>query len=231
MKTEYTVNAAHTSRLCAAFIRILVFLTVSFICAAAICTECSAESLTDPGLWQGEPVHIIEDKNVIYLENSGSAYITLDAENMASFFICCDAGNYAGKGTGSITVQCMNDAGETVFTFEGGAVSDDGRFRHYTLGNDDMFAGLPENTASVRVILVSNSQGDGPYFRDLSAVFSSTSAYDTSISEWSVSESVGLVEVKVTRADYWVMVLFVSAVAFIMYGVKVYLDKVKSKKL
>ncbi|MDE7234012.1 MAG: hypothetical protein K2N29_03025, partial [Ruminiclostridium sp.] len=99
----------------------------------------------------------------------------------------------------------------------------------YRLGDEKAYARLPEHTESVRVTLVFES-GKSPYFRNLTLYLDNMKTIETSTPEWNVSGKLQLVQVGVTKAQYWSWVVIIAAVPILMYVTKKQIDRAKKIK-
>lgn len=89
----------------------------------------------------------------------------------------------------------------------------DGKFRRLSFGREDMYAGLPENVKMMHIDI--HSENDTAYMRNLYMTSSDTAARDMSLDEWEIHE-MDNINAQTSRADHWIMVGFVFAVALIM---------------
>lgn len=182
--------------------------------------------------WEGAALEYDPDHGTLsFREGSGgqAAQITFPAGDARGFWFYADAGNFENAGVGNLLVELLDKNGDVLERYETEKTAGDGSFHRYRLGDETAYARLPEHTESVRVTLVFES-GKSPYFRNLALYLDNMKTIETSTPAWNVSGKLQLVQVGVTKAQYWSWVVIIAAVPILMYVTKKQIDRAKKIK-
>lgn len=182
--------------------------------------------------WEGAALEYDPDHGTLsFREGSGgqAAQITFPAEDARGFWFYADVGNFENAGVGNLLVELLDENGNVLERYETEKTAGDGSFHRYRLGDETAYARLPEHTESVRVTLVFES-GRSPYFRNLALYLDNMKTIETSTPAWNVSGKLQLVQVGVTKAQYWSWVVIIAAVPILMYVTKKQIDRAKKIK-
>lgn len=182
--------------------------------------------------WEGAALEYNPDHGTLSFreENGGqTARIAFPAEDARGFWFYADLGNFENAGAGKLLVELLDENENVLERYETEKTAGDGSFHRYRLGSEEAYARLPEHTASVRVTLVFES-GKSPYFRNLALYLDNMKTIETSAPEWNVSGKLQLVQVGVTKAQYWSWVVIIAAVPILMYITKKQIDRAKKIK-
>ncbi len=181
---------------------------------------------------------IYQPEQRIYALTQGETYST-ELPVSEGLYVSVITGGYesaSGNGSGDnginsgceLRVECFDsDGNEITPAYSMAAVPADGAFYSMSIGKDDKYSGLPENTAKVRFTITAS--GNRQYLKSLSIISSDMKARDLSVREWEYHR-LNNINANTTSAGYWIMVVFVFAVALIMFGVRKYRDKIRSRK-
>lgn len=182
--------------------------------------------------WEGAALEYDPDHGTLsFREGSGgqAARITFPAGDARGFWFYADMGNFENAGVGNLLVELLDENGDVLERYETEKTAGDGSFHRYRLGDETAYARLPEHTESVRVTLVFES-GKSPYFRNLALYLDSMKTIETSTPEWNVSGKLELVQVGVTKAQYWSWVVIIAAVPILMYVTRKWMERAKKIK-
>ncbi len=181
---------------------------------------------------------VYQPEQQIFRLTKGETYsVELSADRGLYLFIT--VGGYesgSGSGAGDNGINCGCEIIPECFDKDGNIIAPayaklftpaDGTFSRYRIGADDKYSGLPEGTEKIRLTI--NAVGDRQYIRALEIHTSDTKAMDLSLREWE-SHKLGNINSETTRADYWIMVGFVVAVAAVMIIVRKARDNSRKKK-
>lgn len=218
-------------RTAAALGAFLAFLILSVSVFAADERE-NLLSMYQAAKWEGAALEYNPDHGTLSFrdEQGGqAAQITFPAENTRGFWFYADVGNFENAGIGNLIVELLNENGDVLEHYETEKTSGDGSFHRYRLGDEEAYARLPEHTESVRITLVFES-GKSPYFRNLALYLDNMKTIETSTPEWNVSGKLQLVQVGVTKVQYWSWVVIIAAVPILMFVTKKQIDRAKKIK-
>ncbi len=181
---------------------------------------------------------VYQPEQQIFRLTKGETYsVELSADRGLYFFVTV-GGYESANGSGSadngircgceIRLDCYDSEGEvitpvydTIFT------EADGVFCRWSIGSDDMYSGLPENTKKVRLTIKADAERQ--YIKALEMHTSDTVALNKTLREWE-SHKLGNINAQTTLADYWIMVGFVAAVAAVMIVFRKIRDSIRNKK-
>ena len=117
----------------------------------------------------------------------------------------------------TVDMKLFDENGEQVISPELGSavliIPADGAFHRWSIGSEDMYAGLPENVK--RVCLTVSGMNDTAYIRSLYLGSSDTKARDMSALKWEVHD-VGNIDANTGTAQRIIMIGFICAVAAVM---------------
>lgn len=179
--------------------------------------------------WEGAVLEYDPDHGTLsFREEQGgqAARITFPAGDARGFRFYADVGNFENAGVGNLLVELLDENGDVLERYETEKTAGDGSFHRYRLGDEAAYARLPERTESVRITLVFEG-GKSPYFRNLALYLDNMKTIETCTPEWNVSGKLELVQVGVTKAQYWSWVVIVAAVPILMYVTKKQIDRAK----
>lgn len=182
--------------------------------------------------WTGDPLESDPAHETIAFSGDGagkSAELAFPVGNARSFWFYADLGNYENAGVGFVSVELLDGNGDVLERYETEKTAGDGSFHRYALGNEDVYARLPEGTESLRVALAFES-GKTPYFRNLALYLDNMKAVETTAPAWSVSGKLTSVQVGVTETQYWSWVFLIAAVPVLMYGTRKWLERSRKIK-
>ncbi len=182
--------------------------------------------------WEGAALEYDPDHGTLsFREEQGgqAARIAFPAGDARGFWFYADVGNFENAGVGNLLVELLDENGDILERYETEKTAGDGSFHRYRLGDEAAYARLPERTESVRVTLVFES-GKSPYFRNLALYLDNMKTIETSTPEWNVSGKLQLVQVGVTKAQYWSWVVIIAAVPILMYVTRKWMERAKKIK-
>lgn len=182
--------------------------------------------------WEGAPLEYDPDHETLsFLGNSEaeSASVTVPTEGARGFWFYADLGNFENGGVGYLTVELLNADGEAIEQYKTEKTAGDGSFHRYSLGSEETYARIPENAEALRLSFHHES-GKTPYLRNLGLYLDSMKTVDSSAPEWSVSGKLRLVQVGVTKAQYWSWVFLIAAVPILMFATRKMMDRAKKIK-
>lgn len=208
----------------------LLFTAVFFMTVSASAEEANLLSDYKNTVWDGTGLIYNETHGTLTLKEKGKASVTFDTGDNKAIWVYTDMGNYQGKGTGNITLDFLDKEGNVIHTTSTEKDDSNGSFKRYSYGDDELFAPIPENSASVRYSL-SFTEGEGsPYFRNLSLVMSGTAPRSEEEAGWIVSGNLNVVQVKVSTSEHIFFIVLIFLIALAMFGVKKIMDRLKKKK-
>lgn len=182
--------------------------------------------------WEGAPLEYDPDHGTLSFSEEAapqSAFVTLSTEGARGFWFYADLGNFENGGVGYLTVELLDADGEALERYATEKTAGDGSFHRYSLGDEAAYARLPEHTESVRVTLVFES-GKSPYFRNLALTLDNMKTIETSTPEWSVTGKLQLVQVGVTKAQYWSWVFLIVAIPLLMFATRKLMERARKIK-
>ncbi len=220
--------------------KLLFSLLLSILAAALLSPNASAWSENENLLenyqslpWEGSDLEYDPEHKTLYFSKEaeetkdalgGSCFDTIDlpADGARGIWFYVDFGNYENRGTSCVSVHFIGENGEIFESHTTEKDIGDGYFRRYQLGTESEYAAIPENTEAVRVeIRLEN--GETPYFRNFSLMLSSEK---TAVPpKWTVSGKLQLVQVNVTRVQYWGWVAMILLVPIMLFAVRRTTDK------
>lgn len=207
-----------------------LFMAIFFMTVSASAEEANLLSDYKNTVWDGTGLIYNETHETLALKEKGTASVTFDVGDNKGIWVYTDMGNYQGKGTGSITLDFLDSEGNTVYTTSSEKDNSNGSFKRYSYGDDELFAPIPEGSASVRYS-VSFTEGEGsPYFRNFSLVMSGTAPRSEENPTWLVSGNLNVVQVKVTTSEHIFFIVLIFLVALALFGIRKITDRIKKKK-
>lgn len=178
--------------------------------------------------WEGAPLGYDADHAALFFlgEPAETAQIDFPVGDARGFLFYADLGNFENAGIGYLTLELLDGSGAVLERYETEKTAGDGSFHRYRLGSESAYARLPENTESVRIGLVFEN-GKTPYFRNPALYLDNMKTIETSMPEWSVSGKLQLVQIGVTKTQYWSWVLMIAAVPVLMFVTRKWMDRAK----
>ena len=200
------------------------------VCSLAVCASAQAASfeLTENTMSQLSPelLEYMPEQRFFHFLNSGS--VSAEIPVSGGIYLYITAGGYHSPANG-VTDNGINRVCVVKLTFfdendevvvmpfnNSDAVINipaDGMFHRWSIGNDAMYAGLPDNVK--RAVLTVSAENDTAYIKSMYIGSSDTTARDMSALEWTVND-MGSINAQTSRADFLIMLGFVCAVAVIM---------------
>ena len=213
-----------------AFVTMLISLLVFTFTA---CAEHDVNLMSDYHslLWEGDTLYYNKDHGTVCFGNEKeTAFISFPTEDASGFWFYADIGNQYNKGSGYVDVTFLDSDNNKIKSFVTDKIGGNGSFNRYQLGSSKEYVKVPENAEKVRITLGFENGEQSPYFRNLSLILSNSRTINADISDWTVSGKLQIVQVGVTKKDHIIWIIFVAAVALIMFAVRKSMDKAKKIK-
>ncbi|MCM1417769.1 MAG: hypothetical protein NC084_01360 [Bacteroides sp.] len=182
--------------------------------------------------WTGDPLEYDPGSGTLAFSGEGaakSAALVLETEGARGFWFYTDLGNFENAGVGGVFVELLDGDGNVLEKYETDKTAGDGSFHRYTLGDEESYARLPDGTEALRLTLFFES-GTTPYFRNLGLYLDGAKPVNADAPEWRVSGKLTLVQVGVTKTQYWSWVFLIAAVPIVMYGARKWLERTKKMR-
>ncbi len=209
---------------------LFLFMAVFFLTVSASAEDVNLLSDYKNTVWDGTGLIYNETHETLNLKEKGNASVTFEVGDNKAIWVYTDMGNYQGKGTGNITLEFLDSEGNVIYTTSSEKDNSNGSFKRYSYGDDELFAPIPENSASVRYS-ISFIEGEGsPYFRNFSLVMSGTAPRSEEEAGWIISGDLNVVQVKVTTSEHIFFIVLIFLVALAMFGIRKITDRIKKKK-
>ena len=205
--------------------RPLLISAVIFAVCAAVSASASGSSfvLSEETASQLGGSITYQSEQRIYRLTQGDSYTAEIPASSAVYMFVVIGGYESGSGSGDgdngvscgceIIPVCVDKNGGIISAYDKVFTPADGTFGRYSIGADDKYSGLPDGTDRIRLTI--KAVGARQYIRALEIHTSDTIAADLTLREWE-THTLGNINAQTTRADYWIMVGFVAAVAAVM---------------
>ncbi|MBQ9383544.1 MAG: hypothetical protein IJT87_04855 [Ruminiclostridium sp.] len=199
-----------------------VFLMLLICSVTAFAEKNSYKLLESTMAVFGSDLVYMPDRQMYHFTGAGEASVELSVKDTLYFYIIVGSDSSASNGVTdngvnsgcSVRVECLDENGERILPyFAVLEVPADHVFHRYSIGSDTMYAGLPENARKVRVSF--SAQDSRQYIRSMEILSDDTMARDMSLTDWE-EHILGNINAETTKADYWIMVGLIAAVALIM---------------
>ena len=210
---------------------------MTLLCSVTAFAESSSYKLLESTMAVfGKDLVYMPDQQLYHFTAAGEASVELSVKDALYFYIIVGSDNSRSNGVTdngvnsgcSLRIECLDENRECVSpVYAVLEVPADHVLHRYSIGSDTKYAGLPENVKWVRVSF--SAQDSRQYIRAMEIKSSDTAARDMTLTEWE-EHTLGNINAETTKADYWIMVGLVAAVAVIMLVFSKARNKIKKDK-
>ena len=201
-----------------------LFLFCFGITASALGSEFTLTPETVTELGCGSLEYLSEQK-IYHFTGRDSAQIEIPVSGGIYTYVI--AGGYHSESNGvtdngvncvcSLNIMLLDENGEQVISPDLGSpvicIPADGAFHRWSIGNDEMYAGLPENVKSVKLTV--SGENNTAYIKSLYISSSDTQSRDMSALKWEVNH-LGNIDAQTGTMQRIVMIGFICLVAAVM---------------
>lgn len=199
----------------------LVCIAAAVFCGISASASEYTFALTPENVSEYEAVEYLPEQQIYHFTGAGSISSEIPAYD--GLYVRVIAGGYRSESNGvtdngvncvcRVDVDCIYEDGQEYSLSGTALVPADGTFWCNDIGTDTMFAGLPDGVEKIRLTVT--GMNETAYIKTLRIVSDNTQARDKSDYIWHQTK-VGNINAQTSRADRFILIGFVCAVAVIM---------------